>query len=97
MARVPGPAAAITVGRYSAIVGTLGRCARRRSATVTPNCASMAWALAIRSKSVDIPATRHRGMQAGEQRGHRGSRMHDQPAAVGVGGQQHRLVRTDAD
>ena len=56
--RARGPAAAITVGRYSAIVGTRGRWARCKSATVTPSRASMAWAVAIRSGSADMPTTR---------------------------------------
>jgi hypothetical protein len=49
--RAPGPAALITCGTYSATVGTAGRWARCRSATVTPSRASTALAVAIRAGS----------------------------------------------
>ena len=54
MRRAPGPAAAMTWGRYSAIVGTRGRARGCRSARVTPSWASIAWAVAIRAGSADI-------------------------------------------
>ena len=69
---------------------------RCRSARVTPSSASIAWARAMRSGSVDIVTTfRLSDVEVVEHPRHHCGWMHEQPAPVRVGGQQHRLVAVE--